>query len=55
MVFDVVKLLTTAFLALAGGYFCVTAWNEHSDSNDLMGNAICGLFMVLSLACIWYK
>lgn len=55
MIFDAVKLLTTVFLALAGGYFYVTAWNKRSDSNDLIGNAICGLFMILSLACIWYK
>lgn len=55
MVFDVIKLLTTVFLALVGGYFCVTAWNERDDSKNLMGNTICGLFMILSLVCIWYK
>lgn len=55
MVFDVIKLSTTVFLALVGGYFCVNAWNERDDSNNLMGNTICGLFMILSLVCIWYK
>ena len=55
MIFETMKLLTTAFLALAGGYFCVTAWNERNNSNDLVGNGICGLFMILSLFCMWYR
>lgn len=54
MVFDVIKLLTTVFLALVGGYFCVNAWNERDDSNNLMGkydlwfihDPVIGLYLV---------
>lgn len=55
MVFNVIQIITTAFLALAGGYFCVAAWNQHDESDSLIGNTVCGLFMILSIICIWYK
>lgn len=55
MIFNVIRVLTTAFLALAGGYFCVSAYEQRETSDGLAGNAFCGLFMILSLFCIWYR
>ena len=51
-IFNIAKVVTTAFLAFAAYYFLRATWNSKTNS-DLIGNGFSLTFMVLAVMFMW--
>lgn len=51
-VFNIAKVVTTAFLAFAAYYFLRATFNSNSNA-DLVGNGFSLTFMVLAVMFMW--
>lgn len=49
------KIVTTAFLTFAGGFFMYYAWKNKKDKSHFAGNAISAFFLFSSIFLMWWR